>query len=389
MAERKVCVVTGSRADYGLLQWVMQEVRAHPCLELQIAVTGMHLSKRHGETWKVLEDDGFRIDARVDLGQKDDTLEAMTRAVGAGVSGFAGVWSGLQPDFVLVLGDRYEIFAAVQAAVLSKLAVAHVAGGDVTEGAIDDAMRHAMTKMAHLHFVTNEQAAARVIQMGEDPGHVHVTGSPGLDTLRQLRLLGRAELEEKLGMRFLPRILLVTFHPATLDEQSPTAQFAALLKALDTFCAAGDTSLVFTRPNSDPGSDGIADLLDAFVASREHARAFVSLGQLRYLSLMSHAAAVVGNSSSGLYEAPSLHVPTVNIGDRQKGRIVADSVIDCAADETAIGAALAVAMGRDCSRTVNPYGDGHSAPRIAALLADAPEPATLLRKKFHEAPLVN
>jgi UDP-hydrolysing UDP-N-acetyl-D-glucosamine 2-epimerase len=384
MAKRKVCVVTGSRADYGLLYWVMREIRDHRDLELQIVVTGMHLSRRHGETWQVVEKDGFRIDARVDNQLEDDSVVSVTKSVGRGVIGFADAFARLDPDIVLILGDRFEILAAAQAALLGNRAIAHLAGGDVTEGAVDESMRHAMTKMAQLHFVTNEAAAARVRQLGEDPAHVYNTGSPGLDYLKRTTLMTRPELERELGIQFRKRNLLVTFHPATLERESPAAQFGALLAALDAVSAQAPTTIVFSLPNADPGNQEIADLIAKYVAAHPNAHAFASLGQQRYLSLMSHADAVVGNSSSGLYEAPSLKVPTVNIGDRQKGRLAATSVVHCAPVAAEISAAMQKAFALDCSATVNPYGDGDSARRIVAQLAAVAEPRALLRKRFFD-----
>jgi UDP-hydrolysing UDP-N-acetyl-D-glucosamine 2-epimerase len=384
MGKRKVCVVSGSRADYGLLYWVMREIRDHPSLELQTAVTGMHFSRRHGETWQAIEKDGFRIDARIDTQLEDDSAAEVTKSVGRGVIGFADAFARLDPDIVLILGDRFEILAAAQAALLGNRAIAHVAGGDVTEGALDESMRHAMTKMAQLHFVTNEVAAARVRQLGEDPAHVYNTGSPGLDYLKRTTLLTRPEIERDLGIQFRQRNLLVTFHPATLERESPAVQFGALLAALDAISAQAPTTIVFSLPNADPGNQEIADLIAKYVAAHTNARAFASLGQQRYLSLMSHADAVVGNSSSGLYEAPSLKVPTVNIGDRQKGRLAAASVVHCAPVAAEISAAIQKAFALDCSATVNPYGDGDSARRIVAQLAAVAEPRALLRKRFFD-----
>lgn len=384
MAKRKVCVVSGSRADYGLLHWVMREIRDHPALELQVAVTGMHLSRRHGETWRAIEDDGFRIDARIDTGLENDSPVAVTKSVGRGVIGFADAFARLDPEIVLILGDRFEILAAAQAALLGNRAIAHIAGGDVTEGALDESMRHAMTKMAHLHFVTNEAAAARVRQLGEDPSRVFNTGSPGLDYLRRTALLSRDELEAALGLRFRERLLLITFHPATLETQAPAAQFAQLLDALDAVAADAGTTLALTLPNADPGSESIAALLERYVAAHPNAHAYTSLGAQNYLSLMSHADAVVGNSSSGLYEAPSLKVPSVNIGERQKGRLAAASVISCAPVAADIAAAIRRAYTLDCSAVTNPYGDGESAPRIAAQLAAVADPRALLRKRFFD-----
>ncbi|MGE3991993.1 UDP-N-acetylglucosamine 2-epimerase [Pseudorhodoplanes sp.] len=383
MASRRVCVVSGSRADYGLLYWVMQEIRDHPLLDLQVVLTGMHLSSRFGETWRQVVADGFPIDARVEtLLENEDTPEAITRSVGVGVSGFAGTLTTLNPDFVVVLGDRFEIFAAAQAALLGNRVIAHIAGGDVTEGAVDEAMRHAITKMAHLHFVTNADAEARVRQLGENPARVFNTGSPGLDYLKRTVLLSRASLEEELGIRFRKRNLLVTFHPATLEADPPEVQFAQVLTAIDEICAEQETTVVFTRPNADAGNERISRLLDS--RSEENFYSFVSLGTKRYLSLMANSDVVIGNSSSGLYEAPSLKVPTVNIGERQKGRLLASSVISCAPNARDVAAAIRRAFLLDCSGTINPYGDGESARRIIAELAAVPEPRALLKKKFFD-----
>lgn len=382
---RRVCVVTGSRADYGLLYWVMRAIDEHPSLSLAVAVTGMHLCSRFGETWREVESDGFNIDARVDCLEAGDSTIAITKSVGRGVIGFADAFASLDPDWVLILGDRFEIFAAAQAALFGNRAIAHIAGGDVTEGALDESLRHAMTKMAHMHFVTNEVAAARVRQMGEDPSRVFNTGSPGLDYIRQTAFLSRAELEDELGIQFRKRTLLVTFHPATLELEPPAKQFSALLQAVSELASDGETTLVFTRPNADAGNSEISALLDEYLRDRAYGHAFVSLGPRRYLSLMRQADAVVGNSSSGLYEAPSLKVPTVNIGERQTGRLVASSVISCKPIASQIVAAIRSAYVLDCSETINPYGDGKSAPRIAELLAGAPEPRTLLKKRFFSA----
>ena len=376
--------MSGSRADYGLLYWVMREVRDHPALQLQVALTGMHLSARFGETWRVVADDGFAIDARVDTLLDSDSAEAVTRSVARGVEGFAGAFARLDPDFVLILGDRFEIFAAAQAALLGSRIIAHIAGGDVTEGALDEALRHAMTKMAHLHFVTNAAAERRVRQLGEDPAHVFNTGSPGLDYLKRTTLLTRAQLQAQLGIRFRSRNLLVTFHPATLDAEPPAAQFAALLEALDEVASAAETTVLFTRPNADSGNESIGRLIDEYAGSRPHAQVFTSLGPQNYLSLMAQCDAVVGNSSSGLYEAPSLKKPAVNIGDRQRGRPAADSVISCPPQAAAIAGAIRRAYDLDCSATVNPYGDGESAQRIAAQLAAVRDPRALLKKRFFD-----
>ncbi len=379
----RICVVTGSRAEYGLLYWVLHDLRADPAFELQLVVTGSHLSDAHGGTVEVIEADGFDIDRRVAIPLDDDSAAGVARATGLALIGLSQAFAALEPDLVLVLGDRYEILAAATAALLHRIPLAHIAGGDITEGAIDESMRHAITKMAHLHLVTNEEAAGRVRQMGEDPARVIVVGSPGLDQLRRTPLLDRDELERALGSPLGRRNLLVTFHPVTLAADDGMSQFEALLAALaatDT-----DTSLWITRPNADTGGRAISARLDAFAAAHAtRVRVFDSLGQRRYLSLMAYANAVVGNSSSGLYEAPSLQVPTVNIGERQHGRLAADSVLHCAPEREAITAALSRAYTLDCRGTVNPYGDGRSAARIIDALRARPPRAALLRKPFHD-----
>jgi len=382
VAERRICVVTGSRADYGLLHWVMKEIRGDTDLRLQVVVTGMHLSPEFGLTYEAIEADGFAIDAKVEMLLSSDTPVGIAKSMGIGVIGFADVLDRLRPDILLVLGDRFEILAAVQAALVARIPVAHIAGGDTTEGAFDESIRHAITKMAHLHFVTNEMAARRVRQLGEDPANVFNVGSPGIDTIKRLRLLDRAELEAALGYRFGKTNLLVTFHPVTLEARSSASQFQELLAALENL--AGDVGIVFTLPNADTDGRAIIALIEDFVASHPKAKAFASLGQERYLSLMAQVDAVVGNSSSGLYEAPTLGKPAVNIGDRQKGRLHAASVVNCEPRADAIGAAIARALALDTSGVANPYGDGNSAARIKECLKRVADPAALLKKHFFD-----
>jgi UDP-N-acetylglucosamine 2-epimerase (non-hydrolysing)/GDP/UDP-N,N'-diacetylbacillosamine 2-epimerase (hydrolysing) len=270
---------------------------------------------------------------------------------------------------------------------VANIPIAHIAGGDTTEGAVDEVIRHSLTKMAHLHFTTSEPARRRVIQMGEAPDRVFNTGSPGLDTLLRTPLLARAELEQSLNAKLFERNFLITFHPATLEGEAAAAvQFDALLAALGQY-ADGRTRFIFTRPNSDAGSAAISRRLDAWLAGREDALAFESLGQLRYLSLVAQVDAVIGNSSSGLYEVPSLKKPTVNIGSRQQGRIAAASVITCAPRAEAIARAIGQALQLDCSGVVNPYGDGHAAERIVAHLRDTPDFRALLHKRFFDLPV--
>ena len=382
MKKRKICVVTGSRAEYGLLYWLMKEIQADADLELQIIATGMHLAPEFGPTYQAIEADGFTIDARVEMLLASDTAVGIAKSMGLGVIGFADALARLRPDILVLLGDRFEILAAAQAALVAKIPIAHIAGGDVTEGAYDEAIRHSITKMAHLHFVTHEAAARRVRQLGENPEHIFNVGSPGVDYIKRFKPLGRRELEAALDLRFKEKNLLVTFHPVTLDTQPAEAQFQELLTALDNL--GPDIGIIFTRPNADTAGRAIIRLLDNYVAAHPNARAYTSLGQARYLSVMSQVDAVVGNSSSGLYEAPSFGKPTVNIGDRQKGRLQAASVIDCEPEAGAIKKAVLQALASDGSGAVNPYGDGNSSARIKDRLKQVADPAALLKKHFFD-----
>lgn len=382
MTRRRICVVTGSRAEYGLLFWLLADLKADAAFDLQLVVTGMHLAPEFGNTVQEIELDGFSISRRVEMLQSGDTPAAIAKSIGCGVIGLSDALEQLKPDIVVILGDRFEIFAAAQACMIHNIPIAHIAGGDTTEGATDEAMRHAITKMAHLHFTTNEQSAARVRQLGENPARVYNVGSPGLDHLRRRPLLDRSALEEALEEPLGTRNLLVTFHPVTLQEESGLAEFTELLAALEQLDPS--IKLWFSLPNADAGGRAMSERLLAWVAAhRSRARAYASLGQLRYLSLMAKVDAVVGNSSSGLYEAPSLGVPTVDIGDRQSGRLAATSVLRCAAERGAIREAIDRAMALDCAGTVSPYGDGRATDRIIEVLRSMPGRAELLRKSFH------
>lgn len=370
--KRRICVITGSRAEYGLLYWLMKEIKASPGMDLQLVVTGMHLSPEFGLTYRTIEEDGFHIDAKVEMLLSSDTAVGIAKSMGLGTIGFADVFDRLKPDIVVVLGDRFEIFSATQAALVARIPVAHLHGGETTEGAIDEAFRHAITKMSHLHFTATEEYRARVIQLGEDPGRVFNVGAAGIDNLRRLKLLDRPELEKALGFRLGEKNLLVTFHPVTLETDTAGFQFGELLAALDDLA---DTHLIFTLPNADTGGRIIRAMIEDYVASRQaKAAAFASLGQLRYLSVMKFVHAVVGNSSSGLIEAPSFHIGTINIGDRQKGRVKAASVIDCEPQRESIGQALQRLFSRNFQESLrlvtNPYDQGAVATKVAQVLAE-------------------
>lgn len=380
-ASRKIAVVTGSRAEYGLLYWVLKDLQSRSDVELQLIVTGMHLASEFGLTVSEIERDGLPISRRVDMLVSGDMPTSTAKSVALGLLGISDALEQLAPDVILVLGDRFEMLAAVQAAMFHNIPIAHIAGGDTTEGAFDEAIRHAITKMSHLHLVTTESSARRVRQMGEDPARIRIVGSPGLDHLKRQRLLERAALEASLGAPLGRRNLLVTFHPVTLEPGEGLRQQQELLSVLATMDA--DSVCWFTLPNADTGGRALAADLRAWAAGRANAHVFASLGQLRYLSLMSQVDIVIGNSSSGLYEAPSLKRPTVNIGDRQRGRLAAPSVLHCEPDAASIAAALDRAWTLDCAGVVNPYGDGQSSGRIVQALLELPLGEALLKKQFH------
>ncbi len=374
-------VVTGARSDYGLLCWVMRAIAADRELALTTYVTGMHLSPEFGATVQAIEADGFVIDERVEMLLSSDSPVGIAKSLGLGVIGFADALARKRPDWLLVLGDRFETLAAVEAAMIARIPVAHIAGGDLTEGVMDDAFRHAITKMAQVHFVTNSEAARRVAQLGEAPERIHVVGSPGLDGIHHIDRMSREQLAASLGIAWRRRNLLVTFHPVALADVGPEAQFDELLQALTTL--GDDVSFVFTHPNADTAGRALIPMLEAFVAAhRERACSVASLGQRRYLSALSMVDAMVGNSSSGLYEAPSFKIPTVNIGDRQRGRLRAASVLDCPAEREAIRATISRAFALDCTRVVNPYGDGQASPRIVDQLKKTPVTLELFTKRF-------
>lgn len=369
-AQRRICVVTGSRAEYGLLYWVMKAIAAHPELELQVIATGMHLSPEFGLTYRKIEDDGFEINAKVEMLLSADTPTAITKSVGLGVIGFADAYTRLAPDVVLVLGDRFEILAAAQSAALARIPIAHVHGGETSEGAVDEGIRHAVTKLSTWHFVAAEAYRKRVVQLGEHPQTVFNVGAPGLDNLIKLPLLSRAELEVDLEMKLGSPLLLVTYHPATLGELSPERATDQLLAALDRFPEA---SVVFTYPNADAGGREIVARLKAYEARHlGRVKGFTSLGQLRYLSLMTHCDVVVGNSSSALIEAPAARTATVDVGPRQRGRLKAASVLEAAEDadeiESRIAEALSPPFRTRLANVKSLYGQGGASERIVEQL---------------------
>ena len=380
---RKICVVTGTRADYCLLRWTMEGIRQTPGLDLHVIATGMHLSPEFGLTYRDIETDGFLIDSKIEMLLSCDTPTGLAKSMGLGLIGFGEALQQLRPDLILVLGDRFEIFSAVAAAMIARIPVAHLHGGEASEGSFDEAIRHSITKMSHLHFVALEEYRKRVIQLGEQPERVFLVGGLGVDNIKRMALLDRQQLEASLGFGLGRKNLLVTFHPVTLENTTPIQQMNELLAALETF---EDTHLIFTMPNADTGGRALFDMVKRFVANHANSQAYTSLGQLRYLSCVKHVDGVVGNSSSGLTEVPSFRKGTVNIGDRQRGRVRAESIIDCEPDRLSIIAALRRLYSSDFQsmlRTLrNPYGDGGASERIVKVLRNHPLEG-IVKKSFH------
>jgi GDP/UDP-N,N'-diacetylbacillosamine 2-epimerase (hydrolysing) len=382
---RKICVITGTRAEYGLLRWVMQGIKEDPELTLQVIATGMHLSPEFGLTYRDIELDGFQIDRKVEMLTSSDTPMGIAKSMGLGLIGFADALNELQPDLIVVLGDRVEIFAAVAAALVARIPVAHLHGGEATEGLIDEAIRHSITKMSHLHFVAAEEYRQRVIQLGEQPERVFLVGGLGIDNIKRLKLLDRAELENSLDFKLGQKNLLITFHPVTLEMSTAAGQMAELLAAL---AELKDTQLIFTLPNADTDGRALIKMVEQFVAQHPNARAYTSLGQLRYLSCIGQVDGVVGNSSSGLAEVPSFRKGTINIGDRQRGRLQAASVINCDPTRPSIAAALKRLYSADfqvsLSRVRNPYGEGGASENIVATVKSVAFD-DVIKKRFHDS----
>lgn len=368
--KRKVAVFTGTRAEYGLLYWLMKDIQASSRLELQLIVSAMHLSPEFGSTWRQVELDGFAIDAKVEMLLSSDTPVGVVKSMGLGTIGFADALDRLKPDVLVVLGDRFEALAVVQAALVMRIPVAHLHGGEITEGAYDDAFRHAITKMSSLHFTAAEPYRQRVIQMGEAPGGVFNVGAIGLDHLLRSQPMSAEELSASLNFTLRQPYFLVTYHPVTMGGEDPEQATRALLQALDRFPSY---QVIMTYPNADNGGRQIIPLLEEY-AGRQAGRvlAIPSLGFKRYLAALSRSSAIIGNSSSGIIEAPSFGVPTVNIGTRQQGRLAAHSVLHCKPEASAIHQAIATAVepefARSCRSVVNPYGQGNATRQIVGIL---------------------
>lgn len=383
---RKICVITGTRADYGLLRWVMQGIKDDSELKLQIIATGMHLSPEFGLTYKEIEQDQFQIDRKVEMLISSDTDVGIAKSMGLGLIGFADALHDLDPDLIVVLGDRFEIFAAVSAALVARIPVAHLHGGETTEGSFDEALRHSITKMSHLHFVAAETYRQRVIQLGENPKNVFLVGGLGIDNIKRLQLLDRVALETSLDFKLGRKNLLITFHPVTLESSTAANQMVELLAALADLV---ETHLIFTLPNADTDGRALIKLVEEFVAQHPNARAYKSLGQLRYLSCIAHVDGVIGNSSSGIIEVPCFKKGTINIGDRQRGRLHAASIINCKPNRESIGLAMkklySNSFQKSLDQLVNPYGEGGASEKIVNILKRQVD-SNIVKKVFYNLP---
>ena len=381
----KICIVTGTRAEYGLLYWTIKKLKSEIFFIVQICVTGMHLSPEFGSTFKQIEEDGFVIDKKVEMLLSSDSANGISKSIGLGIISFTDVFSDLKPDLVLILGDRFEIFAAATAAMIAKIPIAHCHGGEATEGLIDEPIRHSITKMSHLHFTSTEEYRKRVIQLGEQPNSVFNVGALGIENINKLKLLNKSDFEKSIGFKLLKQTFLITFHPVTLENSTAEGQFVNLLSAIKKY---PNTTYIFTMPNADNDGRVIIKLIQNFVANNKNtAIAFTSLGQLRYLSAIKHVDLVIGNSSSGLIEAPSFKKPTINIGDRQRGRVYGLSVINCKPSEKeiieSIKLGLSESFRKKLNKSSNPYGNKNASIEIVKILKKILVNDNLVKKRFY------
>lgn len=367
---KKVAVFTGTRAEYGLLYWLLKDIQKDPDFILQLLVSGMHLSPEFGDTYKQIEKDGFNIDEKIEILLSSDSAVGTAKSMGLGVLGFADALSRLSADVLIILGDRFEALAAAQTAMILRIPIIHLHGGEITEGAYDDAIRHAITKLSYLHGTSTDESRNRVIQLGEAPNRVKNVGAIGLDHLNRSSFMTVSELSKSLSFELKNPYFVVTYHPVTLGDESPEESFQALLDALDGY---PDHQVILTYPNADDGGRRIIPMLEDYAANRPHrVLAIPSLGQVRYLSSVKYASAVIGNSSSGIIEVPAFDVPTVNIGSRQKGRLAAKSVLHASSNKEAISEAISLAVSRDYKakdeNIVNPYGQGDSSKQVIEMI---------------------
>ncbi len=376
----KVCIVTGGRMDYGHLYKVMKSIKSSSKLELQIIATCMHLSHEFGNTYKRIEEDGFKINKKLECLLSSDTPSSVAKSVGLATIGFADAYKDLRPDLLILMGDRFELLAAAQVALIMKIRIAHISGGDTTEGAYDEAIRHSITKMSHIHFVTNLDALKRVKQLGENPKYIFNVGSPTIDYILDTKMISKEELENKLDFKLRSINIIFTYHPVTLNPNQNKIDLNIIFDALSEL--GKDVGILITKSNADDGGRILNQEIDKFTAKNINAKAYDALGQFLYYNCINIFDCVVGNSSSGLFEVPTFKKPTVNIGNRQKGRMRSKSVIDCKIEKNEITRAILKAIKMDCSDMVNPYGQGQSSKKIVSLLEKINLAELSLQKQF-------
>lgn len=384
--KNKICIITGTRAEYGLLKPLIQKVHESETSELQLAVTGMHLSPEFGLTYQEIEKDGYPVTAKIEMLLSSDTPAGITKSMGVAMIGFADFFETHKPDIAVILGDRYEMLAAAAAAMAAAVPIAHIHGGELTEGIIDEAIRHSITKMSHLHFTSTEEYRRRVIQLGEQPQMVYNVGAPGIENIKKIKLLDKQSLEKELGFSFSDVTVLVTYHPVSLENMSTEVQFQNILDVLDEH---KEITVIFTKANSDINGRIINQMIDEFVSrNRDRCTGYVSLGQLKYLSTLQFCRAVLGNSSSGIIEVPSFGIPTVNIGDRQRRRLHAKSVIDCGNEKEQVEAALEKALSDEFLSGIagekNPYEGKQTADKIYRIITEALSSGIHMKKEFYD-----
>jgi GDP/UDP-N,N'-diacetylbacillosamine 2-epimerase (hydrolysing) len=382
--KKKIYIITGSRAEYGLMQILIKKLHNDKNIDMKIFVTGMHLSPEFGNTYKEIISDGFKIEKKVRVLSSLDTPTAISKSTGLGIMGFAKLFDTVKPDFLVVLGDRYEILSAVIAANFHHIPIAHIGGGDVTLGAFDEWIRHSITKMSWFHFVSNPSSKKRVVQLGEDPKRVFVTGNLGVDRLRKTKLLSKKLIEKKIKIKFNKKNILITYHPVTLEKNTSAAQFKQILLAVSKL---KDTKLIFTYPNSDTNGRVIINMIKKFVFSKKNDSVkFASIGHVNYLSVLKYVDCVLGNSSSGILEAPSLKIPTINIGDRQEGRLKAKSIIDSKPLKNSILQSIKRVYSKNFRSSLkyihNPHEYKNSANKIYQIIKNKKAPLEL-KKSFY------
>ena len=383
---KKICIVTATRAEYGLLKPIIKKIYRLGTIELKLVVTGMHLSPEFGLTYKEIEEDGYLIDQKIEMLLSSDTPTSIAKSIGVALMGFADYFSANRPDIVVILGDRYEMLAVATAAMIARIPIAHLYGGEKTEGAIDEAVRHAITKMSQLHFSATEEYRRRIIQLGEQPDRVYNVGALGVENVKKVSLLSKDELEHQIGFHFSNPTIIVTYHPVTLEGLTAREQFTDILSVIDNH---KEISVIFTKANADTDGRIINQRIDEYVRENsDRCAGYTSLGQRRYLSALKYVDAVIGNSSSGLVEVPSFHIPTVNIGDRQRGRVCAESVIHCRNDVREIERALQIALSEEFRKSLtsvrNPYEKEETSGKIVKIISSVLDKGIEMKKTFYD-----